>query len=136
MAMRIVKDAPETFPKTKAKKAADYLDFIRKLPCCVTGKHGVEAAHLSFANPRFCHYGRGKGTKASDSWALPLCPEEHRRQHSMAEDAYWYNCTLVHPHLLAVTLWGLWSELGDAAEPFAIARIYDGISLLEAGDRR
>jgi hypothetical protein len=107
-------------PKAKPTKKAAYLDFIRSLPCCVTGRYGVEAAHLSFAMPRYAHYGRGKSSKVSDRWALPLCTDEHRRQHSMSEEAYWFGRS---PHVLALTLFGLWSDLGDDAEPFATAII-------------
>lgn len=117
--------APDPTPKRKPVKKASYLDFIRSLPCCVTGRYGVEAAHLSFAMPRYGHYGRGRGTKAGDRWALPLCPEEHRRQHSMSEEAYWFGRA---PHVLALTIFGLWSDMGDDAEPFAAAIINQSIS--------
>lgn len=66
-----------------------YLDWIRTLPCLVTRREGVEAAHVSFADPRAGKLGRGKGSKENDQWAVPLCPEEHRRQHSMSEHDYW-----------------------------------------------
>ena len=111
---------PDPTPKAKPKKKAAYLDFVRSLPCCVTGRHGVEAAHLSFAMPRYGHYGRGRQSKSGDRWALPLCTDEHRRQHSMAEEVYWFGRS---PHVLALTLFGLWSDLGDDAQPFAAAII-------------
>lgn len=116
---------PDPTPKRKPTKSKNYLAFIHELPCCVTGRYGVEAAHLSFAMPRFGHYGRGKSSKVSDRWALPLCADEHRRQHSMSEEAYWFGRA---PHVLALTLFGLWSDLGDDAEPFAAAIINQSIS--------
>jgi hypothetical protein len=79
-------------PTGKGSKRVEkpaYLDFIRSLPCIVTRKEGVEAAHVSYAEPRAGKMGRGKGAKESDCWAVPLCPEEHRRQHGMDERAYW-----------------------------------------------
>jgi hypothetical protein len=66
-----------------------YLDFIRSLPCLVTRREGVEAAHVSYADPRAGKLGRGKASKESDCWAVPLSPEEHRRQHGMDEREYW-----------------------------------------------
>ena len=128
MNMRIVKP-PLATPQRKGKprKEASYLDFIRSLPCCVTGKHGVEAAHVSFPNTRFGAYGRGKGTKVPDRWSLPLSPEEHRKQHDMNEEDYWANCTDCHPHMLAVIIYGLWNELGSDAHQFCEARIMEGI---------
>lgn len=121
MAMRLVKTALET-PKRKPQKSKDYLGFLHRLPCAVTGRYGVEAAHLSAAATHLGHYGRGKQSKASDRWALPLSPEEHRLQHSGNEMAYW-EAAGINPHTLALTIWGMWSEMGDDAEPYAIAVI-------------
>ena len=122
MAFEIRKSAPITFPKRKPAKSKDYLSFLHSLPCVVTGATTVQAAHVSFAAPRYGHYGRGRGTKAPDRFALPLSPEEHARQHSMNEAAYW-SAVGINPHILALTLWGLFTDMGDDAEPFAIAVI-------------
>ncbi len=75
--------------QSKRVKDGAYLDFIRSLPCIVTGKTEVEAAHISFAEPRAGKLGRGKASKESDCWAIPLSPDEHRRQHGMDERTYW-----------------------------------------------
>lgn len=124
MAFRIAAQAasPAPTPKTKAAKSKGYLAFLHQLPCAVTGVRIVEAAHVSMAAPQYGHYGRGKSSKAADRWALPLSPEQHRRQHSMSERGYW-NGVGINPHILALTLWGLWSDMGEDAEPFAAAII-------------
>lgn len=110
---------PDQTPKAKARKNNTYLVFIRSLPCVVTGSTtGIEAAHLSFASPKHGHYGRGRGTKAPDRWALPLHTDQHRCQHGMNEQAYWAE-TGIDPHLTALAIFGLWSDLGDDARPFA-----------------
>lgn len=111
-----------SFPKQKSKKEATYIAFLHRLPCITTGRYGVEAAHLSYANSSLGHYGRGRGTKAPDRWALPLAPEEHRYQHAMNEREFWENRG-INPHLVALAIWGLWTELGDDAEPFAVSVI-------------
>lgn len=117
MAFQIRKEPTAYFPKRKAQKKPDYLSWLHNLPCVVTGKYGVEAAHISFARPEFGHYGRGKGTKSSDRWAVPLSPPEHRKQHSINEVSYWMDIG-ENPHIIALTLWGLFSEMGeDATEP-------------------
>lgn len=113
---------PDPTPKRKATKSKDYLAFIHELPCAITGRYGVEAAHISTAAPRYGHYGRGKQRKASDRWVLPMAPEEHARQHKIGEMAFWHS-TGINPHVLALTLFGLWSDMGDDAEPFAAAII-------------
>ena len=125
MALRIVKTIDAT-PKAKPRKQADYLSFIRALPCAVTGVFGVQAAHVSYAAPEYGAYGRGKQSKVSDRWALPLSPEAHARQHSMSERDYWLSVGK-NPHETALILFGLWSEYGDLATDFATAVIMQRI---------
>lgn len=117
----------EAIPKAKPVKRSSYLDFIRTLPCAVTGRIGVEAAHLSTASPMHGHYGRGRGTKAGDRWCLPVSSAEHSKQHSMNEMAYWASVG-IDPHLLALTLFGLWTDLGEDARPFAEAIINQSLA--------
>lgn len=117
---------PDPTPKQKPAKKADYLSFIRSLPCAVTGRYGVEAAHVSYAAPHYLHYGRGKGHKADDRWALPLSPDAHRDQHSHNEKEWWQRQG-INPHELALTIFGAWCAWGDDAEPFCIARINQGL---------
>lgn len=107
-------------PKIKPVKSRTYLAFLHELPCVSTGRYGVQAAHLSMASPRHGHYGRGKGRKAHDRWALSLSPEEHDRQHRIGEETYWIGRD---PHSLCLVLWGLFSDMGDDAVPFATAVI-------------
>jgi len=78
-----------TDKKRPAKKDAGYLKWLHELPCLVTGTRPVEACHVSYADPRYGKRERGKGEKSDDRWAVPLCPAEHRRQHSMNERDYW-----------------------------------------------
>lgn len=97
-----------------------YRDFIKTLPCVVRGTYGVDPAHISTHAPQWGHVGRGKGTKASDRWCLPLCREEHDHQSTLgnsgrAEMAYWRICG-INPHALACALYGAWCELKDQPE--------------------
>lgn len=124
---------PDPTPKRKSTKSKDYLAFIHSLPCCVSGRYGVQAAHLSFASPRYGHYGRGKGSKVSDRWVLPLHADEHARQHSMNEEMFWRGAR-INPHVLALTIHGLWTDFCDDAEPFATAIINQ--TLADAGALR
>jgi len=127
MALRINKPATENFPKAKSKKDKGYLQFLHLLPSVVSGRYGVEAAHVSYASPRYGHYGRGRGTKASDLWALPMTPEEHRESHGGSEVQYWSDVG-ENPHALAVVLWAIYSQYGDAGVPFAISAIMQRIN--------
>ena len=95
----------------KAKPAKDdaYLAWIRKLPCVVSGRHPVEAAHLSAGNLAYGHAGRGRSQKASDRWALPLAPDMHAIQHKGDEMTFWSERG-INPHMVALALHGAYSE--------------------------
>lgn len=127
MAWQIAPREQQSFPKAKSKKDKSYVSWLHNLPCCVTGRYGVEAAHVSYANPRYASYGRGKGTKVSDLFALPLCPEEHRIQHSMNEVEYWSDVG-ENPHSLALVLWAIYSQYGEVGTPFAVSAIMQRIN--------
>lgn len=126
MSYRIAPQQSSPKPTKKVAKKPGYLNFLHLLPCCVTGREGVEAAHLSFANTWYGHYGRAKGTKAPDLFALPLSPDEHRAQHRMSEQGYW-DSVGINPHELAVTLFAIYSAYGDDAEGMCRARIMQGL---------
>jgi len=119
-------------PKTRPAKRSGYLAFIHNLPCCVTGQTGVQAAHVSFASPWHGHYGRAKGTKAPDRFALPLSASEHELQHSGklgSESDYW-NSKGIDPHELANTLFGIWSDYEEhEAVVRCQARINSGLAM-------
>ena len=110
-------------PKTaKARKDGGYLKWLHGIPCIVTGALPVEAAHLSTANPKYGHMGRGKGQKAHDRWALPLSPEEHRLQHHLGEMNYWQYQAGVNPWLTALVLHGLYLDGISPADAYEIIR--------------
>lgn len=116
-------------PKRRPKKRGDYLSFLHELPCVVTGRMGVQAAHLSYKSTMHGHFGRGKGTKAPDRFALPLCPEEHAAQHAMNERAYW-EAKGIDPHALANTLFGLWNDYDEPeAVTYCTNRIMQGLAV-------
>jgi len=97
-------DNQPTGKQSKRVKDGAYLDFIRSLPCIVTGREPVEAAHISFAEPRYGKLGRGKASKESDCWAVPMHADAHRAQHSMDERAYW-RLIGIDPCFVAVCLY-------------------------------
>ena len=96
-------------PKAKPVKDKGYLSWVHQLPCIITGTSPVEAAHLSTGNAMYGHSGRGMGQKASDRWALPLCPEKHREQHEGNEIVFWYRHG-IDPYKMALILHGLYCE--------------------------
>ena len=108
-------------PKTaKARKDKGYLAWLHEVPCIVTGTLPVEAAHLSTANPKYGHLGRGKGQKAHDRWALPLSPEQHRWQHHYGEEDYWRNRSHINPWQTALVLHGLYLDGVEPTEAYTI----------------
>lgn len=96
MAGFAVRRDPEAFslgaPKGKKHPREEdgaHLDFIRELPCLITGSQPVEAAHISYASPTYGKRERGKAEKADDRWVVPLSPDKHREQHAGNEIAFW-----------------------------------------------
>lgn len=58
-------------PKVKPVRSEAYRRKVAELPCICCGKPGPsQCAHAN--------YGKGMGTKASDTESFPLCPECHR----------------------------------------------------------
>lgn len=129
---RIVPSAsPAPTPKAKARKNGDYISFLHKLPSCISGEYGVQSAHVSFANPWFGSWGRGKQTKVHDLFTLPLTEREHALQHSCklgSEEQFWI-AHGINPHELCVTLFGIYSNYDEyEAIDRAIARINQGLA--------
>ncbi len=115
-------------PKTaKARKDQSYLVWLHSVPCIVTGTLPVDAAHLSTANPKYGHMGRGKGQKAHDRWALPLSAEMHRIQHDIGEDKFWRvgptdPYKQINPWLTALVLHGLYLDGVSPEDAYRIIR--------------
>ena len=123
-ATRIVKPPrPVASKKTAPVKAPDYLAFIRTLPCIVTRTYPAEAAHLSGQNPAYGHFGRAKARKASDRWVLPLSNGAHRQQHNIGDEMKFWEMYGINPYVSALTLHGLWSDLGAGAHDTAAGLI-------------
>lgn len=123
MASRIAPRPIQAVTKHAPVKSPSYLAFIRQLPCVVTGRRPAQAAHVSYQAEHYGARGRGKSQKVSDRFALPLCEEEHRIQHTMNERAYWEKRG-IDPHIVCLVLWGLYHERGS-----------DGLDLAEKAIR-
>jgi hypothetical protein len=87
----------------------DYLEWIRSLPCAITGTYPVEAAHISYPESRYGKLGRAKGTKEDDKWAIPLSNSTHRDQHSMGERRYW-EMIGIDPCIIAMALYAAYPD--------------------------
>ena len=113
-------------PKTaKARKDSGYLAWLHSVPCIVTGTLPVEAAHLSTANPKYGHMGRGKAQKAHDRWALPLSHDQHLLQHFEGEARYWvaqWEIREIDPYLTALVLHGLYLDGVSPEDAYRIIR--------------
>lgn len=93
--------------RTKRQRVGgkDHLEFIRSLPCLVTGlTEGVQAAHVSYPEPRYGKFGRGLGRKEEDCWAVPLHHTSHAHQHRQNEREYW-KARNIDPCVIALALW-------------------------------
>lgn len=88
------------------RKHKRYLQWLHELPCVVSGREGegVQAAHLRAGNLDYGKPQSGGQQKPSDMWCLPLWHEEHAKQHSMNEEAYWA-AVGIDPWALCCKLW-------------------------------
>lgn len=107
--------------KQPRERAEAHLAFIRTLPCLVTGKTPVEAAHVRYGDARYGKPKVGMAEKPDDHWAVPLSPDEHRRQHSMNERAYWQSVG-IDPVLVASLLWSSTGKVEAAMQIIQHAR--------------
>lgn len=93
--------------KRKRVKDEGHEDFIRALPCCIPScgdNTTTEAAHVSYADPRYGKFGRGKSQKEESIWVVPLCGQHHRAQHDMGERPFWTE-HMIDPCRLAAALY-------------------------------
>lgn len=82
-------NAPASGKKRPREKDGKHLDFIRGLPCVITGKRPVEAAHIRMGDPAYAKRETGMGERPSDCWVLPLHADLHREQHAGSERLFW-----------------------------------------------
>ena len=88
----------------------DHKAAVSALCCLATYRRrgvlrfGVHVAHLRHSSASYGAVNPGLQRKPDDCWTLPLCPEEHRLQHSMGEAAYWAELKL-DPHAIATALY-------------------------------
>lgn len=147
MAIRLKPLGPTLMiPKAPMKRPAadrrlrdkDYLSFLHRLPCCVSGvTSDVIAHHLTI--------GRGRmGVKEDDSLALPLNTALHdqhdRALHVVGEKNFWRRWS-IEPFWLCEDLYTLYQQKGpvigsacqliDAHRHLAQARIRAGLKLFD-----
>ena len=82
-----------------------HLDFIRSLPCLITGARDVEAAHIRYGNMRWGKRSTGIGEKPDDQWVVPLSQKVHREQHDFGDEELWWREKGIDPVLIALALW-------------------------------
>jgi hypothetical protein len=100
--------------KRPRKENEDHLKWIRTLPCLVSGKRPVDAAHVRYADPRYGKREVGGQEKPDDRWAVPLHRSEHDKQHSGDERSYW-SVLGIDPCQVALALSGMSGD-DEAAE--------------------
>ncbi|MHC5307554.1 DUF968 domain-containing protein [Bartonella sp. LJL80] len=111
-------NAPSKGKKRPRQTDEAHLKWVRTLPCLITGKYGVESAHIRFGNPIFAKRETGRGEKPDDKWVVPLSPEMHRKQHSMNENKFWEEYK-IDPCQTAIALYGV---TGDDDQALVIIR--------------
>lgn len=94
-------------PRPAEKSAPGYLQWLRGRPCMVGGREcgsgRMEAAHVDYAGDK------GMGTKVSDRYAVPMCPQHHQEQHALGWETFEakYKITALSA---SVAYWKLWPK--------------------------
>lgn len=121
MAQRILRpatafslDLSASKKKRPREQNENHLKFIRQLPCLITGKRGVDAAHIRYSDPRFGKPTTPLGQKPHDRWTVPLHREVHIEQHEHNEREWWQSQG-IDPIVVASALWGVTGDV-EAAE--------------------
>lgn len=97
---------------------AKHLEWVRTLPCIITGTFPVDPAHIRFADPAYGKRETGKGEKPDDKWVVPLSRKKHDEQHSGSEKLFWLRLGL-DPLRIALALYAC---SGDDEQAHVIIR--------------
>lgn len=103
-------------PRIHNKK---HLAWIRTLPCILTGRPNVDAAHIRFSDAAYGKINPGVGAKPHDFWTLPLSRDMHDAQHRMNERKFWQYHGIDDPLKIALALY---VNTGDDEAAAAILR--------------
>lgn len=105
-------------PKAEYIRDKKHLQWIATLPCCVTGKPDVQAAHIRTGQTG------GMGLKPCDSLTVPLDHMAHRIQHDIGEAKFWGKYGGIYK---AKTLAKeLYRHSGDTAKALLLIREFRG----------
>ena len=104
--------------KRPRQEKRDHLEWIRTLPCVVSGRKPVDAAHIRFTDPRYGKRETGKGEKPDDKFVVPLHHALHMDQHCEGEKGWWAKQG-IDPLRIAVALYAC---SGDDAAAEVILR--------------
>jgi hypothetical protein len=99
-----------------------HLEFIRTLPCLLTGRTPVEACHIRYGDLANGKPATGMGEKPDDEYVVPLHPDLHREQHSMSERVFWERQS-VDPVKVSRLLYAVSGNFEEAAKVLRLARM-------------
>lgn len=112
------RDARKRRPVTAARQeSGSHLAFVRALPCIISGRRPVDAAHVRLASRLHGKPLTGIGVKPDDRWTLPLHHELHMAQHAFpdGELAFWRHHGVRDPLVVCMRLWEVSGDV-DAGE--------------------
>ena len=115
-------NAPAKGQKRPRKHDDAHLRWIRTLPCVISGKRPVEAAHVRYADPVYGKRLSGAGEKSDDRWTLPVSPELHRAQHDAGDERLFWARHGIDPLRVALALFGVTGDDEQAELILSAAR--------------
>ncbi len=104
------------------KKDEGHLAFVRKLPCLITGRYGVDPCHVRYGDPLYKKPRTGKATRPDDCWVVPMIREKHHEQHGMSELLFWKQQG-IDPLAVARDLYAVSGDEEAAKRILTVARV-------------
>lgn len=121
---RPIRQKGERHVKAKLRQeSARHLDFVRGLPCLLTGESGCDPHHLL----RLPFEARGMAMRSDDCWTIPLTRRMHDALHDSGDEIVFLGARGIYGPAVASLLWQL-SGRQEAAER-ALSRLLDLVRL-------
>lgn len=82
-------NAPASGKKRPREHDKAHCEWLRTLPCVISGARPVDVAHIRYADPSYGKRATGMAEKPDDAWTVPLSRALHMEQHEGNERLFW-----------------------------------------------
>ena len=76
-------------PKKMTVRDEKYLSWLRTQPCVYPDCGRMDSEYMSVVPAHQSFMGRGVSIKPPDHYALPLCADDHAKEHFLGVETFW-----------------------------------------------